>query len=68
MNSDELITTQEDVLMGEEEIDGIELSESDELFNKQEFSEETLSVSISERKLKDILKHARKKRISDLKK
>ena len=34
--------------MGEEEIDGIELSESDELFNKQEFSEETLSVSISQ--------------------
>lgn len=46
IDSNDLIPTSEELLMGGEDIDGIDLSENDEIF-KQVSNEETASITIS---------------------
>eukprot|EP00347_Sterkiella_histriomuscorum_P020531 403337449 len=62
LDSDELITTQEDI-QDNEDIDGVELSDSDEIFQKNTEKEDTFSAIISSDHLKQILKYARQKRL-----
>ena len=59
LDSDELITTQEEMIQGNEDMDGIEISDNDEVFNKNTQNEDFFSAMISSDHMKKILKHAR---------
>lgn len=58
VDSDELITTQEE-MKDNEDMDGIELSENDEIFQKNTLNEDHFSAIITADHFKQILKHAR---------
>ncbi len=51
IDSDDLITTQED-LVEHEDIDGVELSDNDEIFKKNTQNEDTFSAIITSDHLK----------------
>ena len=64
IDSDDLVPTQEEILLGDEDIDGIQLSDNESLLGQAAHNQETLSTPISADKLKVLLKYARKKALA----